>query len=189
MLLFALAGMAFSAWIGMNWPPSWIAAALFAVSAAVLAAAVLRPRIEIFETHLAVGSRAIRWNEIRRVDRTSWNAPLILQLTLSDAEKVTIVYPGVVDAGRSLLADVQRRSRQAHIDGIPYREFWTETAAVAPPPATKSARNAAHPPVRYPMLRPEDEREIELMFQKLKSARRLEQPESGEPIESAGADD
>ena len=188
MLLFALCGTALSVWIALSWPPSWIAAALFALSSVVLCGAALRPCIEIFDTHLAVGSRIIRWSEIRRVDQTAWNAPLVLHLTLADGEQARIVYPGVLESSRALLADVQRRARHARIDGIPYRDFWAE-AAPAAPPLLASAKDAGKGPARYPMLSPEDERDVERMFQKLKSAGRIEQPESGEPIESAGADD
>ncbi len=190
MLLFALCGTALSVWIGLSWTPSWIAAALFALSAVALGATVMRPRIEIYETHLAVASRVIRWSEIRRVDQTAWRAPLIVNLTLADGERVRIVYPGVLESTRALLADLQRRSRQARIDDVPYRDFWAEAEPAVPPTITvASAKNAGQGPSRYPMLSPEDERDVERMFQKLKSAGRIEQPESGEPIESAGAED
>jgi len=186
MMLFALAGTALSAWIGLRWAPSWIAAALFAVPAVVLAAVALRPAIEIHEMHLAIGKRIIRWSDIRDVDRTAWNAPLIVYLTLTDGERLRVVYPGDAASSGSLLDQIQRRARQARIDGIPYRQFWAEVMGRPDPAAARvaSAKDAAEGPVKYPMLRPEDEQEVERMFHTLKSAGRIEPGESSEPMES-----
>jgi hypothetical protein len=56
------------------------------------------------------------------------------------------------------------RSRFFLGDGIPYRQFWGE-----------SADGKQIPPPRYPLLRPEDEDEVERMFQRLKSVGRLDE--------------
>jgi len=179
----ALAGGAFSVWTGLRWNHAvwlgpawlahvwtslpWIAAVGFGLTAAVILALVLRPAIEIHETHLQIGRRAIPWTEIRRLDQTGWNVPLVLQLTLERADTMLLIYPGDLDASGSLLRHLRRYSRHALLDGVAYREFWGEHPGGA----------AAHkqlPPPRYPLLRPEDEEEVERLFQRLKTAGRLD---------------
>ena len=147
--LFAVGGALFSAWNALRWTPSWIAAALFALSALVLAAVTIRPAIEIYETHLAIGRRMIPWRDIRRVDQTGWNTPLVVILTLHDGQRLHLLYSGDLDSSSSLLRHLRRFSREALLDGVPYREFWGELAAVArssepaenspPEPADKDA--------------------------------------------------
>jgi hypothetical protein len=186
--LFAVGGALFSAWNALRWAPSWIAAALFVVSALVLAAVTLRPAIEIHETHLAIGPRIIPWREIRRVDQTGWNTPLVVVLTLHNGDRIHLLYPGDLDSSNSLLRHLRRFSREALLDGIPYREFWGELAAAlrtseptkntAPVPA--DADKDASIPLRYPVLRSEDEEEVERLFQRLKSVGHLESKGSDE---------
>ncbi len=65
----AVGGMVLAAWTGLRWSPAWIAAALFAISAAGVFLLALRPPIEIHETHLQIGWRAIPWAQIRRLDQ------------------------------------------------------------------------------------------------------------------------
>jgi len=155
--------------IALRWPQAWVAVALFAVTATGVSLLAFRPSIEIHETHLAVGRRAIGWSEIRRIDQTGWSAPLALHLTLTDGSRVLIVHAGDVDSSSSLLRHLRRYSREALLDGIPYRQFWGE----APAPQNL-------PPPRYPLLRPEDEEEVERMFQRLKSVGRLDSRYSDE---------
>ena len=169
--LVAIGGSLFSAWMGLRWAPSWIAAALFAVSGALLLLVTLRPAIEIHETHLAIGQRAIPWSDIRRIDRTGWNAPLAVHLTLASRERILLLYPGDFDSSANLLRHLRRHARLALLDGIPYRQFWGESAA---------AKDELTKPAKYPLMRPEDEEEIERMFQRLKSV--------GRP-DARGADD
>ena len=163
--LVAFCGSLFSAWMGLHWAPSWIAAGLFAVSGALLLLVTLRPAIEIHETHLAIGRRVMPWSDIRRLDQTGWNAPLAVHLTLADRKRVLLFYPGDLDSSTRLLHHLRRYSRLALIDGMPYRQFWGE------PPA---AKEESIKPVKYPLMRPEDEEEIERMFQRLKSVGRLD---------------
>ena len=184
--LFAVCGALFSAWDALRWTPSWIAAGLFAVSALVLAAVTIRPAIEIYETHLAIGRRSIPWRDIRRVDQTGWNTPLVVILTLYDRQRIHLLYPGDLDSSGSLLRHLRRFSREALLDGVPYREFWGELAAVArsSEPTKKSAPESsekdASAPLRYPVLRSEDEEEVERLFQRLKSVGHLESKSSDE---------
>ena len=184
--LFAVGGAVFSAWNALRWAPSWIAAALFALSALTLAAVTIRPAIEIHETHLAIGRRMIPWRQIRRVDQTGWNTPLVVILTLHDGQRIHLLHSGDLDSATSLLRHLRRFSREALLDGVPYREFWGELAAVArsseptkkSPPASSEKDSSA--PLRYPVLRSEDEEEVERLFQRLKSVGHLESKSSDE---------
>ena len=186
--LFAFGGALFSAWDALRWGPSWIAAGLFAVSALVLAAVTIRPAIEVYETHLAIGRRVIPWRDIRRVDQTGWNTPLVVVLTLYDRQRIHLLYSGDLDSSNSLLRHLRRFSREALLDGVPYREFWGELATVAQnsEPAKKSSSDSgdadrdASAPLRYPVLRSEDEEEVERLFQRLKSVGHLESKSSDE---------
>ena len=198
--LFAVCGAVFSAWNALRWAPSWIAAGLFAISALILAAVTLRPVIEIYETHLAIGRIRIPWREVRRIDQTGWNTPLAVMLTLRGQQRILLLYPGDLDSSSSLLRHLRRFSREALLDGIPYRQFWGELPAAdrAPGPAADRAADpaadrAADPapdradkdaqaaaPVRYPVLSAEDEDEVERLFQRLKSVGHLESKNSDE---------
>jgi len=188
----AIAGSAFSIWTGLRWGHTvwpgpawlghvwsalpWVAAAGFGLTAAAILALVLRPAIEIHETHLKIGRRTIPWPDIRRLDQTGWNVPLVLQLTLDRAGTTLLIYPGDLDSSSSLLRHLRRYSRQALLDGVPYREFWGEHPAAA---ATGAPGNKPMRISRYPLLRPEDEEEVERLFQRLKTAGRLDKT-SGE---------
>ena len=153
-------------WLSPEWlNPSWIAAALFAIPAALLLFLASRPAIEIYDTHLRIGRREIRWREIRRVDRTRWEVPLVAHLTLEDGRRLLLIHPGDSGSAASVLRYLRRSARAALLDGIPYQQFWGEPPA-APPPRPA--------PLRYPLLRPEDEAEVERMFQRLKSVGRTE---------------
>ncbi|MEO8052544.1 MAG: hypothetical protein ABI833_19210 [Acidobacteriota bacterium] len=182
--LFAVGGALFSAWNALRWSPSWIAAALFGLSALVLATVTIRPAIEIHETHLAIGCRRISWRDILRVDQTGWNTPLVVILTLHDHQRIHLLYSGNPDSSSSLLRHLRRFSREALLDGVPYREFWGELAAVtrssepAKTPSSDSADQDASIPLRYPVLRSEDEEEVERLFQRLKSVGHLESKSS-----------
>jgi hypothetical protein len=178
----------FSAWDALRWAPSWIAAGLFAVSALVLAAVTIRPSIEVYETHLTIGRRTIPWRDIRRVDQTGWNTPLVVILTLYDRQRIHLLYSGDLDSSNSLLRHLRRFSREALLDGVPYREFWGELAAAvrSSEPTKKSSPEPsgtdqdASTPLRYPVLRSEDEEEVERLFQRLKSVGHLESKSSDE---------
>ncbi len=126
-----------------------------------------RPPIEIHETHLTIGRRHIAWLDIRRLDRSGWLSPLIVNITLFDDSRILLIYPGSRDSANSLLRHLRRLAREALIDGIPYRQFWSEAL-----PGVPEARPPASP--RYRLLRPEDEAEVERLFQKLKTVRRLD---------------
>ena len=161
----AVGGVLLSAGIGLRWSPAWAAAVGFGLTAAGLLLLAFRPFIEIHESHLQVGRRSIPWREIQRLDRTGWNAPLAVYLTLAGSRRILLVYPGDLDSCTSLLRHLRRSASWALLDGVPYRQFWGEQL----PPERKQL-----PPARYPVLLPEDEDEVERLYQQLKSVGRLD---------------
>jgi hypothetical protein len=161
----ALAGRA-----AITWPPAVAVLALFLVCSSLCVLIGLRPAIEVREQHLVIGSRAIPWSEIRRVDRTAWRYPLVVRLTLSDLSRVLVIYSGDPESSSRLLRQIRRGARQAHLDGRPYHEFWGE----APPgPAPRRM-----PTPHFRLLRPEDEAEVEMLYQRLKTVGRLDSKNS-----------
>jgi hypothetical protein len=158
---------ALSAWLALRWPP------LAAASVALLVAGVaglwlgLRPVIEVRPEHLKIGRRLIPWSSIRQVDRLYWRSPLTVRLRLADGKRIFLVYPGDLDSSTSLLRSIRRQARNALIEARPYREFWGEAGASA------AARSAENRP-RYHLLLPEDEEEIERLYQQLKTAGRID---------------
>ncbi len=171
--MLAFSGALLSSFIALKWPPAWIAAGLFALTTIAILVLALRPAIEIHETHLAVGNVEIPWPEIRRIDQTGWNAPLAVYLTLADESRMLILHPGDVDSSTSLLRHLRRYSREALLDGIPYKQFWGEALPPQLPPSS-AAPPKQLPRARYPLLRPEDEDEVERMFQRLKAVGRID---------------
>ncbi len=163
----ALALGIFSGWLGVGWRPAFVAAALFGITALGLLLLAFRPPIEVQDPYLRIGKRMIPWIDIRRVDRTGWVSPLAVRLTLYDDCRIMLVYAGDVDSCRGLLRTVRRLSRDALIDGIPYRQYWGEMLA-----APTERRQIPAP--RYRVLRPEDEVEIERLYQRLKTVGHLD---------------
>lgn len=175
----ALAIAAISVWVALSWPWAWIAAALALASAAIVLLVAFGPRIEIYQTHLKLANMAIPWAQIRRLDH-AFSIPLIVRLTLSDKRRVFVVHAGDPESSRSLLRHLRRYSSEALIDGVPYKQFWGEALG----------SNLKHlPPPQYPLLMPEDEAEVERMFQRLKAVGHLDQkggnPKSSSPTSSS----
>jgi hypothetical protein len=164
-----LAGM--TAWLGTEFPLAYVPAGLFLLTAALLFFLALRPAIEIHEGYVSVGSRILPWMDIRRLDRTGWISPLILRITLFDDSRFILIFPGDLDSCNSLLRHMRRLSRDALIDGIPYRQYWGEVLA----PAGERKQSALP---RYRILRPEDEAEVERLYQRLKTVGNLDQKNS-----------
>ncbi len=163
----ALALGIFSAWLGMGWAPAFVPAALFILTAACMIALAVRPAIEVQDPYLRIGKRMIPWIDIRRVDRTGWLSPLAVRLTLYDDSRVMLIYPGDLDSCKGLLRTLRRMSRDALIDGIPYRQYWGEMLS-------SPTERRQLPPARYRVLRPEDEMEIERLYQRLKTVGHLD---------------
>jgi hypothetical protein len=172
----ALAGVI--GWLGWNWMPIALGASgILALSAGLLLAMYFRPPIEVHEGYFSVGKRIVPWMDVRRLDilrldRAGWISPLVMRVTLFDDTRFTMIYPGEIEACSSLLRNLRRLSRDALIDGIPYRQYWGEVLAAG-------GRNPAPGP-RYRILRPEDEAEVERLYQRLKSVGHLDQKNSDE---------
>ncbi len=169
----ALGLAAFSTWVGFRWTPAFIPAVLFLLTAALVLFIAFQPPIEIHETHLKVNKKIVAWNQIRRLDRTGWVSPLVVHVTLLDDRKILLIYPGDLDSANSLLRHLRRYSREALIDGVPYRQFWGGALNAAP-------ERKQLPSPRYPLLRPEDEAEVERMFQRLKAVGHIDPKNSSD---------
>jgi hypothetical protein len=177
--LVAFSAAVLCGWFALRWPPAWIAVGLLAASAACVLLLALRPAVEIHDAHLLIGRKVIAWGDIRRLDQTGWNAPLAVYLTLADEQRILVVHPGDLDSSTSLLRHLRRYARAALLDGIPYAQFWGETPAAEKSAAERAAKDGQAPIVhKYPLLRPEDEEEVERMFQRLKSVGRIDQRHS-----------
>jgi hypothetical protein len=168
-----LAGL--SGWLGSTYQLAYIPAALFGFTAAGLFLMAFRPAMEVHEGYLAIGKRIVPWMDIRRVDRTGWISPLIVRITLFDDSRLLLVYPGDLDSCNSLLRHMRRLSRDALIDGIPYRQYWGEVLAPG-----NERRQVQAPAPRYRILRPEDEAEVERLYQRLKTVGNLDQKNADE---------
>lgn len=171
--LAALSFTSFSGWVALAWPYAAIAAVLFFISALFFLFLASRPPIEVYESHLQIGRRSVLWTQIRRVDRSA-NLPLIVRLSLADKSHVLIVHSGDAESGKSLLRHLRRFSKEALLDGVPYRQFWGE------PLSLPKAEPKAIAPPRYPLLMPEDEAEVERLFQRLKAVGHLDPRGSSE---------
>jgi hypothetical protein len=167
----ALAGLC--AWAGTFMHAAYVPAGLFLLTAALLFLMAFRPAIEIHEGYVSIGGRIVPWMDIRRLDRTGWLSPLILRVTLFDDSRLLLVFPGDLDSCNSLLRHLRRLSRDALIDGIPYRQYWGEVLA---PGGERKQQQTPLP--RYRILRPEDEAEVERLYQRLKTVGNLDQKNS-----------
>jgi hypothetical protein len=164
-----LAGL--SGWLGWRYAPlSFSAAGLFLLTAGLLFGLAFRPAVEIHEGYLSIGKRIVPWMDIRRIDRTGWVSPLMVRITLFDDSRLLLVYPGDLDSCNSLLRHLRRQSRDALIDGVPYRQYWGEMTA--------GGERKPAPPPRYRVLRPDDEAEVERLYQRLKTVGNLDQKNS-----------
>ena len=140
----------------------------------LLFALALRPALEVHEGYLAIGRRIIPWMDIRRLDRSGWISPLVVRVTLFDDSRFMLVYPGDLDACNSLLRHLRRLSRDALIDGIPYRQYWGEVLS------SGGEKKQPPPPPRYRILLAEDEAEVERLYQRLKTVGNLDQKNADE---------
>lgn len=169
--LVAFAIAIFSGWVALNWEYAWIASGLALATSILLLALVLRPVIEVYESHLKIGGRAIPWAQVRRLDRIAI-VPLVVRMSMANRSRVLLIYAGEADSSHSLLRHLQRYCRESLIDGIPYRQFWGEALAAAPEPKRLTAP-------KYALMLPEDEAEVERMFQRLKAVGHLDKKTSG----------
>jgi hypothetical protein len=169
----ALALAIFSSWCGRNWTPAFIPALLLVLSSGLLLFLATRPVIVIRDSSWSVGGRNFLWSEVERLDSTGWISPLVLRVTLRGNRTMRLIYPGEPEAAGRLLRQMRRLAHGARIEGIPYRQYWGD--GLLP----ESRQPPASPP-RYRLLRPEDEAEVERLYQRLKSVGRLDHRTSSE---------
>ena len=155
--------------IALQWSLVWIPAGLFFATALLMLALGFLPAIEVHDTHLSIGKRIIAWEDIRSLDRTGFISPLVMNLTLENNRRVLLVYAGGLEASNMLMRHLRRMAREALIDGIPYRQFWGEAITQNP--------ERRLPSPKYQLLLPEDEAEVERLFQRLKTVGHLDRSE------------
>lgn len=158
---------AFSAWCGMEWPLAFLPAAVFVLFSVALYYLGTRPPIEVGESYLSIGKETIRWGEVERIDSTVWTSPLVLQLGLRDGRMVRLIYPGDIESASRLIRQMRRLARESVIDGVPYRQYWGEVVPF-------KAGTQKLPAPRYRLMRPEDESDVERLYQRLKSVGHLD---------------
>ncbi len=146
-----------------RFPFAYLAAGLFLATAALNLYLALRPVIEISPDSIAIGDYEYLWSEISRVERTGWVSPLVLWLIFKDDTRKLVIYPGALDGSRRLAADIHQKLTKA-------RERMSRTVTVGASGASPIAAGKK----RAPLLNPADEADIERMFQKLKTAGRLD---------------
>jgi hypothetical protein len=162
--LVALAFSGFSGWFALEWPPSWIPACLFALTGFALLALACWPAIEVTDQSLFLGSREVPWTTIRRIDHTGLVAPLLVRLTLAGGRRLWLLYPGNQDAAQTLLHFLCRFAEDALVDGEENPLNRSETAG--------SAHKLPSP--KYPILRAEDEEEVERLYHRLRKVGHLD---------------
>lgn len=164
----ALAGSVVCVLCGLRAPLAFVPGVLCAGTAAALFWLAARPPVRIGDTQFNIGERAIAWREVREINTSRFVSPLILNLQLTNARHKILIYPGEPERIEKLLFQLRKNSQFATFDGVAYRDYWTWLSMNGP----RSETPVLDQPVR--MLSPEEEDEIERMYQKLKSVGRLD---------------
>lgn len=164
----ALAGSAISVLCGFRAPLAFIPGFLCAATAAALFWLAARPSIRIAGTQFNIGERAIAWREVREINSSRFLSPLILRIKLTNSRRKTLVFPGEPERIAKLMFQLRKNSQFATFDGVAYRDYWTWSSLTG----LTGEGAVIDQPVR--MLNPDDEEEIERMYQKLKAVGRLD---------------
>ena len=104
---------AFAAWVAWGWAPALIGSVPLAAAGLALCYLGLRPPIELCADHLRIGRRAIRWTDIKRVDRLYLKFPLLVRLQLTTGRRVLLVFSGDRESANSLLRNIRRMAKAA----------------------------------------------------------------------------
>ncbi|MGI8961004.1 MAG: hypothetical protein ACR2IV_14815 [Bryobacteraceae bacterium] len=181
----ALVGSLLCVLCGFRAPLAFIPSVLCAATAALLFWLAARPSIRVGEAQFNIGERAIAWREVREINTSRFNtvrfntgrfvSPLILNLKLTNSRHKVLVFPGDPDRIIRLTHQLRRNSYLSTFDGVAYRDYWIWSNLAARRGETPSHEQ----PVR--MLSPEDEDEIERMYQKLKAVGRLDSRSTDSP--------
>jgi len=153
---------------GLQVPYAFIGAFVCAGGAALLFWLAGRPRIAVGDTQFSIGDRSVAWREVKEINSTRFVSPLVLDMRLTNSRRKRLIYPGEPERIAKLMYQLRRSSVQATFDGVAYQDYWTWNSlgsAATPGPAPG-------PPVR--MLNPDDEDEIERLYQRLKTVGHLD---------------
>jgi hypothetical protein len=164
----ALGGSAICILCGWRAPLALIPAFLCAATSAALFWLGSRPTIRVSDTQFNVGERTIAWREVREVNSSRLVSPLLLRIKLTNARRRLVVFPGEPERIARLIYQLRKNSYLATFDGVAYRDYWTWSSMTA----LRGDSPSLEQPVR--MLSPEEEEEIERMYQKLKAVGRLD---------------
>lgn len=164
----ALAGSLVCVLCGFRAPLAFIPGVLCAITSAGLFWLAARPVIEVNDEQFSIGDRAIAWREVREVNRSRFLSPLVIKLRLTNSRRRILIYPGEPDRIERLMFQLRKNSQQATFDGVAYRDYWTWLSLSGAQGDTSTLDH----PVR--MLSPDDEDEVERLYQKLKSVGRLD---------------
>lgn len=177
----ALAGSLVCVLCGFRAPLAFIPGVLCAITSAGLFWLAAQPAIEATEEQFQIGDRVIAWREVREVNRSRFLSPLVIKLKLTNSRRKILIFPGEPDRIERLMFLLRRHSQLATFDGVAYRDYWTWLSLSGGQGDTSTLDQ----PVR--MLSPDDEDEIERLYQKLKSVGRLD-GRSTDPSDDSGKD-
>jgi hypothetical protein len=164
----ALAGSLVCILCGFRAPLAFIPGVLCAVTSAGLFWLAARPAIETSDEQFNIGDRAIAWREVREVNRSRFLSPLVIKLKLTNSRRRILIYPGEPDRIERLMFQLRKYSQLATFDGVAYRDYWTWLSLSG----GQGDASTLDQPVR--MLSPDDEDEVERLYQRLKSVGRLD---------------
>lgn len=164
----ALAGSLVCVLCGFRAPLAFIPGVLCAITSAGLFWLAAQPAIEVTEEQFQIGDRVIAWREVREVNRSRFLSPLVIKLRLTNSRRKILIFPGEPDRIERLMFLLRKHSQLATFDGVAYRDYWTWLSLSGGQGDTSTLDQ----PVR--MLSPDDEEEIERLYQKLKSVGRLD---------------
>lgn len=164
----ALAGSLVCVLCGFRAPLAFIPGVLCAITSAGLFWLAAQPAIEVTEEQFQIGDRVIAWREVREVNRSRFLSPLVIKLKLTNSRRKILIFPGEPDRIERLMFLLRRHSQLATFDGVAYRDYWTWLSLSG----AQGDTSTLDQPVR--MLSPDDEEEIERLYQKLKSVGRLD---------------
>jgi hypothetical protein len=164
----ALAGVLVSVLCGFRAPLAFIPGFLCAATAGILFWLAARPPVRIGDSQFNIGERAIAWREVREINSSRFLSPLILKIRLTNSRHVMLFYPGEPERIEQLLFQLRKNSYLASFDGVAYRDYWTWLTLNG----SEKDSPVLEQPVR--MLSPDEEDEIERLYQKLKTVGRLD---------------
>ncbi len=159
---------AFSGWVGWNWPLAFVPAGLLLLSSALSLFLATRPPIILRERSCTAGQTSFLWPQVQRFQSRPLGSLLFLGFTLRSGQTCRLIYPGEPENSARLVRQIRRLVRAAH-----RQPAWTDENPVVEPEVTGERP-------RYRVVRPEDEAEIERLYQRLKSAGHLDHQTSSE---------